>query len=293
MKGVLVGGIELTATDVTWLEQEGRKRGRTRSDLARRLCERKHLFDATGKARVITARIDLSRHAQAGRLALPAAAHPAPPRHQRPARADKSVGPPTGPPKRYRSLADLGALTVHRIRGPLDRWHAEWVRSLDDHHYLGSGPLCGAQLRYVVCTRNRVVAAASFSSPALQVAVRDEFIGWSAQARQRNRSLVIAQSRLCCTVQVPNLASRVQSMLLRRVGDDWQEVYGKRPVLVESYVDTTRFKGTCYRAANWVEVGPTSGRGRMDRHNKAEEPVKTCLVLPLSRDFRRKLGVSQ
>lgn len=288
---MLVGGIELTSADVTWLEQEGQKRGRTRSALARGLCERKQLVDAAGRPRVITARIDLCRHAKAGRLALPKAAHPAPPRRRRPAEPGKAVAAPTRKLERQRSLAELGPLTVHRVRGPSDRWHAEWVRSLDAHHYLGSGPLCGAQVRYVVCARNRVVAAASFSSPALHVAVRDEFIGWSAEARRRNRSLVIAQSRLCCAVQVPNLASRVQSMLLRRVGDDWQEVYGKRPVLVESYVDTARFKGTCYRAANWQLVGNTAGRGRQDREHEAEVSPKAVWVYPLQRRWRDPLCI--
>ena len=284
-----VGGIELTEVDVAWLEQEGRKRGCTRSDLARGLCQRKQLVDATGRPRVITARIDLCRHIQAGRLALPKAAHAAPPRWRRPAQTDRAAGMPTL--KRRRSLADVGSLTVHRVRGPSDRWHAEWRRSLEDHHYLGSGPLCGAQVRYVVCTRTRVVAAASFSSAALQVAARDEFIGWSAGARQRNRSLVMAQSRFCLTVQVPNLASRVQSMLLRRVADDWQELYGRRPVLVESYVDTARFKGTCYRAANWQLVGNTAGRGRQDREHEAEVNTKSVWVYPLQPRWREILRV--
>ena len=286
---MLIGGIELTAADISWLEQEGRKPGHTRSTLARDLCERRQLVDGVGKPRVVTARIDLGRHVKAGRLALPAAVHPAPPRRQRPAPTIKASG--TSTRKRYGSLAELGTLTVHRIRGPSDRWHAEWVRSLDEHHYLGSWPLCGAQLRYVVCARNRVVAAASFSSAALQVAARDEFIGWSAGARQRNRGLVIAQSRLCCTVQVPNLASRVQSMLLRRVGDDWQELYGKRPVLVETFVDTARFKGTCYRAANWRLVGKTAGRGRQDRQHAAEVSPKAVWVYPLQSKWREPLLV--
>jgi hypothetical protein len=288
---MLVGGIELTSADVTWLEQEGRKRGRTRTTLARGLCERKGLVDGTGRLRVITARIDLSRHVRAGRLALPAAAHAGPPR-RRPATAARQEDlAKAKAPKRPLVLAALGALTVHRIRGPADRWHAEWVRCLDEHHYLGSGPLCGAQVRYVVLARSRLVAAASFSSAALQVAARDEFIGWSAGARQRNRGLVIAQSRMCLAMQVPNLASRVQALLLRRVAADWEEVYGKRPVLVESYVDTARFKGTCYRAANWQLAGKTAGRGRQDRQHAAEVSLKAVWVYPLHRQWRELLCV--
>lgn len=283
-----VGGIELTAADVSWLEQEGQRSGCTRSSLARALCERKKLVDSMGRPRVVTARIDLARHARAGRLSLPEAVHPPPPRRQ-PART--SNGARAKMLERHRSLKELGPLTAHRVRGRSDPRHAEWIRSLDEHHYLGSGGLCGAQLRYVVCAGDRVVAAASFSSAALQVAARDEFIGWSARARQRNRDLVIAQSRLCLTEQVPNLASRVQSMLLRRVGDDWKEVYGKRPVLVESYVDSTRFKGTSYQAANWKLVGHTAGRGRQDREHAAAVSAKSVWVYPLQPRWREPLLV--
>lgn len=189
------------------------------------------------------------------------------------------------------SLSDLGPLTLHVVGGPRDRWHARWVSCLDTHHYLGSGPLCGQQLRHVVCARNRIVAAASFSSAALQVCARDEFIGWNARARRRNRSLVIAQSRFCLAVDVPNLASRIQSLLISRIGSDWEEAYGQRPVLLESYVDDTRFEGTCYRAANWRCVGKTSGRGRQDRKHVAEASIKSVWVYPLERGWRETLCV--
>jgi hypothetical protein len=271
---VLIGGIELTAADVTWIEQAGSKPGCTRTSLARALCERKGLVDAAGRSRVITARIDLGRHAAAGRISLPKAGQ-APPRRRSPPNLVTSTVKAVDC---WRSLDELGPLSVHVVRGRSSRWHAEWTRSLDQHHYLGSQGLCGAQIRYVVCARGRVVAAASFSSAALQLSARDEFIGWSAQARRRNRSLVIAQSRLCLTVRTPNLASRAQSMLLRRVGDDWSEIYGKRPVLVESYVDTARFAGTSYQAANWKLVGYTAGRGRQDRKHAAAVSAKSIWV---------------
>jgi hypothetical protein len=136
-----------------------------------------------------------------------------------------------------------------------------------------------------------VVAAASFSAAALQVAARDKFIGWTPRARQRNRSLVIAQSRFCLTVAVPNLASHVNALLLSRVADDWHEAYGRRPVLVESYVDLTRFEGTCYRAANWKLVGVTSGRGRQDREHEGGVSIKAVWIRPLVPGWRKVLRV--
>ncbi len=286
---MLVGGVELSAADVAWLEQEGRKRGRTRSDLARNLCARKQLVDLKGRPRVITARIDLARLVGKGELDLPVPSHPAPPRHRSRVLGGKRMRACSI--REGSSLSDLGPLTLRVVRGPTDRWHAEWVACLDAHHYLRSGPLCGQQMRYVVCAGNRVVAAASFSSAALQVRARDEFIGWSAAARRRNRSLVIAQSRFCLAVHVHNLASRVQSLLIARVHSDWDATYGQRPVLLETYVDDTRFKGTCYRAANWRCVGKTSGRGRQDHKHVAEVSVKSVWVYPLERKWRETLCV--
>jgi hypothetical protein len=137
----------------------------------------------------------------------------------------------------------------------------------------------------------QVVAAVAFSSAALQVAARDEFIGWSALARSRNRCLVIAQSRFCLTVAAANLASRVQAMLLERVADDWEKAYGRRPVLVETYVDTSRFRGTSYRAANWTLVGETAGRGRQDRDHEGGLTVKAVWVYPLQPGWRKILKV--
>ena len=160
-----IGGVELSAEDVTWLQQEGQQPGVTRSALARKVCERKRLVDGLGRSRVATARIDLCRLARTGRLSLPlpATACFAPPR-RRPVVREEAIGPATLPAS---SLAELGQLTVFLVRGASDPWHPTWNRVLDEHHYLGAGPLCGAQLRYVVCARDQVVAAASFSSAAL------------------------------------------------------------------------------------------------------------------------------
>jgi hypothetical protein len=286
---VRIGGVEISAADVSWLEREARKPECTRSDLARLLCDRRKLVDAVGQPRVITARIDLSRHARAGRLSLPKVDNPFRARERGVAPTRKGQGErATEHPE---ALAELGPLTVHRVGSPSDPWHAAWTKSLIDHHYLGAGPLCGAQLRYVVCAGQRVVAAVSFSAAALHVAARDKFIGWSAAARHRNRSLVISQSRFCLTVRVKNLASRVQALLLKRVGDDWEQVYGRRPVLAETYVDTERFDGTCYLAANWQRVGRTSGRGRQDRDHGARASIKEVFTYPLDGEWRATLCV--
>ena len=281
-----IGGVELSEDDKRWLVQEGRRVGISRSELARRLCDRKGLKDALGRPRVVAARIDLCRHAKHGRLQLPPSPHPPPrPRRRRPAPMA-----PAGRGDTRKVLLDVGPLSLHRVRGPRDPWHEVWNRSMREQHYLGAGPLCGAQLRYVVTAGEEVVAAVSFSASALKLAVRDKFIGWSKEARRRWRPLVIAQSRFCMTVRARDLASKVQSMVLGQVADDWQEAYGLRPVLVESYVPEQRFSGTCYRASNWWDMGQTIGRGRQDRGRLMQAGIKRVFIYPLDRKhWRQKL----
>ena len=288
-RGVQIAGTELSPEDVEWLEREGRVAEASRTSIARAVCERLHLRNAVGKPRLIAARIDLCRLADAGRLELPSPkTSTRPPRRVSEGRCSKSTLPVL---RRLMTNSELRSLTVHRVRGTSDRYHEAWKQSLNDHHYLGAKPLCGEQIRYVVLAGPEVIAAASFSSAARHVEARDEFIGWSAAARRFNRQLVITQNRLCMTVEAKNLASRVQSMLLRCVADDWEESYGRKPVLVESFVDTTRFKGTCYRASNWKCVGKTKGRGRQDRKQEARASIKSVWVYVLDRKWRDVLCV--
>lgn len=286
-----IAGATLEAEDIAWIEREGARPGATRSALARRLCERKALMDGRGRAREVAARIDLCRVARAGRLRLPpvrdpfvrGGRKPSTCQSPRPVSAPACAG--SQPP------VSLVTLEVRVVRGRGDRAHATWTRALDEHHYLGAGRLCGAQLRYLVYAGETLVAASSFSAAARHLRCRDRFIGWSALARRRNRPRVIAQSRFCVTHHVPNLASHVQALLLRRVAADWQEAYGQRPLLVESFVDRERFDGASYRAANWIDVGVTRGRGRQDSRHEQRVSVKRVFVYPLDPRFRERLGV--
>jgi hypothetical protein len=126
------------------------------------------------------------------------------------------------------------------------------------------------------------------------MAARDRWIGWSDEQRKDNLQKIINNSRflLFPWVQVKNLASSVLALAVRTVSQDWHGCYGYRPVLMETLVDQRRFKGTCYKAANWVHVGATTGRGRMDRENKRQGmAVKEIYVYPLSKRFRQELSV--
>jgi Druantia protein DruA len=154
------------------------------------------------------------------------------------------------------------------------------------YHYLGYKVPCGAQLRYFVRSRplsNRIVACMLFTSAALKIAPRDRWIGWSDQARKCNLTQIINNSRFLILpwVQVQQLASKILSLVVHQLPDDWLDSYCVKPLLLESFVDPERFSGTCYRAANWIHAGTTQGRGRMDRNQDVERHIKEIFVYPL------------
>jgi hypothetical protein len=152
----------------------------------------------------------------------------------------------------------------------------------------------GAQLRYFIKSgkTDAVLGCFQFSSPAWTMAPRDRWIGWNNEQRNRNLQKIINNSRflLFPWVHVKNLASSVLALAAKTVPDDWQRSYGYCPVLMETLVDRKRFKGTCYKAANWLYIGETTGRGRMDRENKRHGiAVKNIYVYPLTFRFRQEL----
>jgi hypothetical protein len=167
-----------------------------------------------------------------------------------------------------------------------------WRALLERYHYLGCRVPFGAHLRYWVRHGDRELACLLWISPAWKMQARDEWIGWSDQQRRQNLQLIVNNGRFLVLpwVRVKGLASRILALSARRVPQDWQARYGYRPLLLETLVDTARFRGTCYRAANWIHVGQTTGRGRMDREHKADgHAVKDIYVYPLARDARLQL----
>jgi hypothetical protein len=165
---------------------------------------------------------------------------------------------------------------------------------LDRYHYLGYRAPYGAQLRYwvrAVQPELPPLAALLFTSAAWRMAPRDRFIGWSDEVRPDNLPLVINNSRFLILPwgRIPHLASHILSLAARQLRPDWRDRYGVDPVLMETLVDRERYKGTCYRAANWVSVGFTQGRGRMDRNGKGQGSRKEILLYPLDRHWQRQL----
>ena len=144
---------------------------------------------------------------------------------------------------------------------------------------------------YAVTSQRRVLAVVGFGASAWKAAPRDRFIGWSVAQREARLQLVVNNARFLILpwVQVRNLASTVLARSSRRLPDDWQARYGYRPLLLETFVQSDRFAGTSYRAANWTHVGQTQGRGKLDVHRTHALPRKDIWLYPLRRDFRRRL----
>ena len=166
-----------------------------------------------------------------------------------------------------------------------------WNAYIDRYHYLGHPPLPGAQLRYFARWEDRILALLGFGAPAWKTAPRDRFIGWRPSERERNLQLIVNNARFLILpwVESKNLASKLLALASRQLPQDWQDRYAYRPVLLETFVDTGRFTGACYKAANWIHVGQTQGRGKLDRDHKADLLTKSIWLYPLSKHFRRSL----
>jgi hypothetical protein len=166
-----------------------------------------------------------------------------------------------------------------------------WNELIDRYHYLGYTPLPGAQLRYYITEANEPVALLGFGAAAWQTAPRDTWIGWNAEQRQANLHLIVNNARFLILpwIHSPNLGSRILSLILRRLATDWQQQYAYSPVLVETFVDRSRFTGGVYRAGNWLCVGETTGRGKVERDRNKRVPIKSIWLYPLVQSWRQQL----
>ena len=207
-----------------------------------------------------------------------------------PRRLDQPVAEPEGVPGEVGAVGGLELILVEQ-ESQMRVWNELMMRE----HPQGAGPLVGRQIRYLVGSEHGWLGAFGFAAPALQLADRDRWIGWDAEQRRAHLHGVVCLSRFLIrpSVECRNLASRLLSISLERLVEDFQRRYHYRPWLVESFVDTSRFSGACYRAANWILVGQTQGRGRQDRFTKREKTIKDIYVYPLEKDFRTRLGLAK
>jgi len=214
------------------------------------------------------------------------------PRARRTPLVKLTSGPAPAPTVLAGPLSSYRPLQLELIRDAAQR--RLFREYLDRYHYLGYRAPYGAQLRYWVRSAQPELpplAAVLFTSAAWRMAPRDQWIGWSELLRQRNLPLVVNQSRFLILpwAQISNLASHILSCAARQLPADWLAHYGVRPVLLETLVDAARYRGVCYRAANWIEVGMTQGRGRMDRSGHARGIRKQIFLYPLHRRWRQRL----
>jgi hypothetical protein len=187
------------------------------------------------------------------------------------------------------TLEDIGQLRVHLVTDKAAS--LRWNEAIARHHYLGYVPLAGAQLRYLIEADAGLLAAQSFGASAWKCAPRDSHIGWDPTTRQSRLHLVVGNARFVIlpNAHVGNLASKVLARVNTALPGHWQERYGYTPLLVETFVEKHRFAGTSYQAANWIRVGGTQGRGKLDRHHTNALPAKDVYLDPLHRRYRQIL----
>ena len=259
----------------------------SRRALSLELCAAWGWVQANGSPRDMVCRGLLLELERAGHIELP------PPRwgsSQPPARPRRPPAVEIDRTSIVGRLSDLGALELRPVRRT--RQEALCNGLIETHHYLGYTQPVGEHLKYLVYAGQRPLACFVWSSAPRHLGPRDRFLGWSKQARQRNIRLVIYNSRFLILpwVQVPHLASHLLGRMAHLVPQDWQRVYAHPVYFFETFVDPNRFRGTCYRAANWIWLGQTTGRGKADFLHRPNRPLKDVWGYALVRDFRERLG---
>lgn len=259
-----------------------------RTKLADKLCDHFNFFDPCGNKQRSGCLKALRKLEQTGHLVLPFPMLKSGPKNPR------RLTEPVPEPKNV--SADAGNINELRliIVGTEEEMRI-WNELMIQDHPRGAGPLVGRQLRYLVESEHGRLGGISFSSAALHLEDRDKWIGWDWDMRQKNLHHVVNMSRFLIRscISCKNLASRVLGLAIKQFPGDFDFRYGHRPLLLESFVDTTHYRGTCYKAANWQWIGRTKGRGRQDLLKKHEETVKDIYVYPLDKDFRIKMGLSE
>lgn len=258
----------------------------SRMEIARRVCSRLNWGNASGQPQLMSGRVGLLRLHRLGLIELP-------PPLTRNGNGKGLVRRKAKLPPLSILETDIQSLTGLRLDRVRSREEsAYWNSLIDEYHYLGYKPLPGAQVRYLIRWDGGDLGAIGFSAAAWKVGVRDRWIGWDALSREKGLRMIVNNARFLVlpNIRVKNLASRVLSLCARRIRVDFLETYKYEPVLFETFVEKGRYSGVCYRAANWLYLGDTKGRGKLDRYHRHGVPVKAVFVYPLVRNFRRSLA---
>ena len=258
----------------------------TRARLSRLVCEQLGWHRDNGQLKDMSCRVAMLRMQDDGLLQLP------------PPRNGNNNGKPylrrtqQAAPQPLLIATSPRALGELRLQLVTNHQHSLLYNEyIDRYHYLGYQPLPGAQLRYFIRAHDRIVALLGFGAAAWKTQPRDLFIGWSPKQREARLHLLVNNARFLILpwIRCKNLASRILGMVARQLADDWQHRYGYQPALLETFVERPRSHGTCYQAANWLYLGETQGRGKLDVRKQARLPKKAIWVYPLDKSFRRTL----
>lgn len=260
-------------------------RDRSRWFISREICRRWNWTQSNGVLKDMVCRGLLLRLEAQNLIELPAAKRPSPyPGRRKPPAIEVDQTPIEG------KLSDLKPIELLQVRRtPLEK---RYQALIEQYHYLGYSRPVGEHLEYMANSQNRPLACIGWCSAPRHIGCRDRYLGWNQEQRIRSLSLVVINTRFLILpwVRVPHLASHLLGTMARRITRDWQELYRHEVVWLESFVDPERgFFGTCYKAANWIYLGQTTGRGKDDQTHKANRSLKAVWGYPLRRDFRQVL----
>lgn len=255
-----------------------------RADLSRNVCKMLSWYKADGGLKEMSCRVAMLRMQDDGLIQLPVS------RRTKTSQRSKPLETIASAPQSiiHSPVHQLSSLQLCLVTSKDSRLWNEYIQR---YHYLGYTPLPGAQLRYFVIMNGQVLALLGFGASAWQIAPRDTFIGWDHEQRRQGLALIVNNARFLILpwVQSKNLASKILAMVARQLPSDWFNRYNIQPVLMETFVESERFAGTCYRAANWIHVGQTKGRGKLGPFGVQSVPVKDIFLYPLVRNFRTVL----
>ena len=282
-------GRELTGETIAQIKEMVRVNPTlSRRALSLRVCEWLQWRSINGRRKEVSCRKALLELNRRGLITLPAAEESCFKRSRR----RPFMKHPVDAPEVECTLRELGEVRIVAVSSRYSKMSQIWNGLMEQFHYLGKGPLCGAQIRYLVeSSRYGWVGALAFSAAQWRLQERDTYIGWTEAARRTHLNQVVCNSRFLIlpSVQVRNLASHVLSRCMTRLVSDWTERYGYAPVLAETFVDPSRFAGTCYQAANWVRVGQTVARPTAYPNGKVAEGPKDIYLYPISDHWKQVL----
>jgi hypothetical protein len=262
----------------------------SRRALSEKLCEAWNWRQANGALRAMVCRSLMLLLHRAGHIELPPVrwVNPNPLAHRNPERK-RPVPVLADPTPLQCTIAKIRPIEFQQVRRTVEE--RLFNSLLDRYHYLGYTQPVGEHLKYIIYAQDRPIACLGWSSAPRHLGPRDRFIGWSANARRKNIRFLAYNTRYLILpfVNVPHLASHILACMARRLSADWEHHFGHPLYYLETFVDPGRFRGTCYRAANWTLLGLTTGRGKDDHTNRPNRPLKEVLGYPLTKDFRRLL----